>query len=149
LLDVKDAAVFVQAELAKLKIKVNLRLTPNAILTQQVVGTGDYQAALVNFMSPGEPTYFLMVNFTENSFMSKASGNVVDPDVAAALKFVFAENDQEKQKPVFANLLRGMADTSYYTWIGYFAAADLWRDRVKNFKPSRGLTINVRDVAIG
>jgi peptide/nickel transport system substrate-binding protein len=149
LLDAKDAAVFVQAELAKLNIKVNLRLTPNAILTQQVVGTGDYQAALVNFMSPGEPTYFLMVNFTANSFMSKASGNVADPDVAAALKIVFAENDQEKLKPVYANLLRSMADTSYYTWIGYFAAADLWRDRVKNFKPSRGLTINVHDVAVG
>jgi peptide/nickel transport system substrate-binding protein len=149
LLDAKDAAVFIQAELAKLNIKVNLRLTPNAILTQQVVGTGEYQVALVNFMSPGEPTYFLMVNFTQNSFMSKASGNVVDPDVVAALQVVFAENDQEKLKPVFANLLRSMADTSYYTWIGYFAAADLWRDRVKNFKPSRGLTINVRDVAVG
>jgi hypothetical protein len=36
--------------------------------------------------------------------------------------------------------MRGMADTSCYTWIGYFAAANMWRDRVKNFKRSRGLT---------
>ena len=44
--------------------------------------------------------------------------------------------------------MRHMADTSYFTWIGYFAAANLWRDRVKNFKPSRGLTINVHDVSV-
>ena len=42
---------------------------------------GDYQAAIANFMSPGEPTYFLMANFTADSFMSKVSGNTVDPEV--------------------------------------------------------------------
>ena len=147
LLDSKDAAVFVQAELAKLNIKVTLRMSPASILTARI-NTGDYQTALVNYMSPGEPTYFLLVNFTANSFMSKASGNTVDPDVGGALKIAFAETDQEKLKPVYANLMRSMADTSYYTWIGYFAAANLWRERVKNFKPSRGLTINVRDVAL-
>ena len=41
-----------------------------------------------------------------------------------------------------------LADQAYFTWIGYFAAANLWRDRVKNFKPSRGLTINVHDVSL-
>jgi ABC-type transport system substrate-binding protein len=89
-----------------------------------------------------------MTNFTPNSFMSKVSGNTVDPDVVAALKIAFAETDREKLKPVYAQLMRSMADSSYYTWIGYFAAANLWRDRVKNFKPSRGLTINVHDVAM-
>jgi peptide/nickel transport system substrate-binding protein len=147
LLDSKDAAVFIQAELAKLNIKVNIRLSPSAIMTGKVL-KGDYQSAFVNFMSPGEPTYFLMTNFTANSFMSKVSGNTVDPDVEAALKIVFAETDQERQKPVYANLMRSMADSSYYTWVGYFAAANVWRDRVKDFHPSRGLTINVHDVAI-
>jgi peptide/nickel transport system substrate-binding protein len=147
LLDAKDAAVFVQAELAKLNIKVNLRMSPASIVTARITG-GDYTAGLVNFMSPGEPTYFLMTNFTPASFMSKVSGNTVDPDVEAALKIAFAETDQEKLKPVYANLMRSLADSSYYTWIGYFAAANLWRDRVKDFKPSRGLTINVHDVAM-
>lgn len=146
LLDAKDAAVFLQAELAKLNIKVNLRMAPASIVNTRNM-TGDFQSALVNYMSPGEPTYFLLVNFTANSFMSKVS-NIVDPDVAKTLKIAFAETDQEKLKPVYADLMRSMADTSYYTWIGYFAAANLWRDRVKNFKPSRGLTINVHDVAL-
>jgi ABC-type transport system substrate-binding protein len=99
-------------------------------------------------MSPGEPTYFLMANFTQGSFMARTSGNTVDPEVEAALKIVFAETDREKQKPVYAKLMKHMAATSYYTWIGYFDAANLWRDRVKGYKPSRGLTINVRDVSI-
>ncbi|MDR3538689.1 MAG: hypothetical protein P4L71_19495, partial [Acetobacteraceae bacterium] len=148
LLDAKDEAVFIQAELAKLNIKVNLRMAPFAITSAHMLG-GDYQASLANIMSPGEPTYFLMANFTQGSFMSKTSGNINDPDVTAALKVAFAETDQEKLKPVYAKLMRSMADSSYYTWIGYFAAANLWRDRVKNYKVSRGLTINVHDVALG
>jgi hypothetical protein len=44
--------------------------------------------------------------------------------------------------------MRYLADTSYHTWIGYFAAANLWRDRVKDFRPSRGLTINVYNATI-
>jgi peptide/nickel transport system substrate-binding protein len=147
LLDAKDAAVFIQAELAKLNIKVNLNMAPYAITSSHFLG-GDYTAALGNIMSPGEPTYFLMANFTANSFMSKTSG-IADPQVAAALKTAFSESDQAKLKPVYADLMKHMAATSYYTWIGYFAAANLWRDRVKNFRPSRGLTINVHDVAIG
>jgi ABC-type transport system substrate-binding protein len=110
--------------------------------------SGDYTTNLTNSMSPGEPTYFLMANWTPNSFMSKVSGNTVDPEVEAALKIAFSETDQAKLKPVYAKLMRHMAETSYYTWIGYFAAANLWRDRVKNFRPSRGLTINVHDAAI-
>jgi peptide/nickel transport system substrate-binding protein len=115
LLDAKDAAVFIQAELAKLNIKVNLRMSQSSILTAKVVGSGDYTAALVNFMSPGEPTYFLMTNFTANSFMSKVSGNTVDPDVVAALKIAFAETDEAKLKPVYANLMRSMADSVLIT----------------------------------
>jgi peptide/nickel transport system substrate-binding protein len=147
LLDSKDAAVFIQAELAKLNIKVNLKIAPIPIVIGNMLG-GSYTACLANVMSPGEPTYFLMANFTANSFMSKTSGGTSDPEVVAALKIAFAETDQEKLKPVYARLMRHMADTSYYTWIGYFEAANLWRDRVKNFRPSRGLTINVHDVAL-
>ncbi|MEA2738745.1 MAG: peptide/nickel transport system substrate-binding protein [Acetobacteraceae bacterium] len=147
LLDAKDAAVFLQAELAKLNIKVNLKVASFPIVQAHIMG-GDYTAGLANFMSPGEATYFLMASFTAGSFMSKVSGNTVDPEVVAALKIAFAENDREKLKPVYANLMKHMAETSYFTWIGYFAAANLWRDRVKNFKPSRGLTINVHDASL-
>jgi peptide/nickel transport system substrate-binding protein len=147
LLDVKDAGVFLQAELAKLGIKVNLKQNAFPVVQGKIMG-GDYSAALANFMSPGEPTYFLMANFTANSFMSKVSGNTVDPVVAEALKIAFATTDQAVLKPVYAKLMQYLADQAYFTWIGYFAAANLWRERVKGFKPSRGLTINVHDVSV-
>ena len=51
LLDAKDAAVFLQAELAKLNIKVNLRMSPFPIVQAQVMG-GDYQAAHCQFHVP-------------------------------------------------------------------------------------------------
>ena len=148
LLDAKDAAVFIQAELAKLNIKVTLNMAPFPVISGRML-SGGYTASLANIMSPGESTYFLMAKFTPGSFMARTSGNTVDPVVEAALKVAFAETDQKKLKPLYAELMKHMAETSYYTWIGYFDAANLWRDRVKSFKPSRGLTINVHDVSIG
>ncbi len=89
-----------------------------------------------------------MSSFTANSFMSKIFGNQTDPEVEAALKIAFSTTDEAVLKPVYAKLMQHLADQAYFTWIGYFAAANLWRDRVKGFKPSRGLTINVADVSL-
>lgn len=148
LLDTKDAAVFLQAEFAKMNIKVNLRQLPYQQVQKRRT-TGEHTASLANIMSPGEPTYLLMANFTAGSFMSKAAGNFDDPEVLSALKIAYRENDRAVLKPLYADLMKYMARQSYYTWIGYFAAANLWRDRVKGFKPSKELTINVRDVGTG
>ena len=136
-----------QAELAKLNIKMNLKMSSFPVVQAKIVG-GDYTAGLANFMSPGEPTYFLMASFTSNSFMSKVFGTQNDQQVVDALKICFATPDQATLKPVYAKLMQHLADEAYFTWIGYFAAANLWRDRVKGFKPSRGLTINVHDVSL-
>jgi ABC-type transport system substrate-binding protein len=100
-----------------------------------------------NLMSPGEPTYMMTVNFTPNQFMSKV-GSYSHPKIAELLRVVFAEDDPEKLKPVYAELLQLVADESPYVWIGFFNATNLWRERVKGFKPSRGLTVNVRDVTL-
>jgi hypothetical protein len=66
------------------------------------------------------------------------------------LKIVFREdpNNREKLKPIFAEMWRLLAEESPHVWIGYFSATNLWRDRVQNFEPSRGLTINVHDVKL-
>jgi peptide/nickel transport system substrate-binding protein len=56
--------------------------------------------------------------------------------------------EREELKPVYAELLRHVADQAYYCWFGFFAAANLWRDRVKDFRPSLGIAINVHDVSL-
>jgi len=146
LLDTNDCAVFLQAELAKIGIKVVLKKAAFAVVNPQVF-RGDYQASIGNFMSPGEPTYMITVSCTANQFLSKAT-NFDSPKVAELLKVAFAEEDRAKLKTVYADLQRELAAQSPLTWFGFFASANVWRDRVRGFKPSKGLTINVRDVSV-
>jgi len=149
LLDAKDAAVFLQAEFAKIGITVNLQTLDGAVINT-AFSSGEFQAMFRNIMSPGEATYFITSSFTPDQYMSKVSG-YTNPKIAEWLKIVFAEDEsnQEKLKPVFADILRLLADESPFAWVGYFNATNLWRDRVQNFKPSRGLTINIHDVTLG
>jgi peptide/nickel transport system substrate-binding protein len=146
LLDAKDCVVFLQSELAKIGITVTLQSADNAVI-QSAFARGEFAAMYRNIMSPGEPTYFITSAFTPDQYMSKVSG-YTNPKIDAMLKIVFAESDLKRVKPVFADLMRLLADESPFVWIGYFNATNLWRERVKNFKPSRGLTINVNDVAV-
>ena len=146
LLDGKDCVVFLQSEFAKIGVEVKLRLIENATLSP-AMSRGEYQAAFRHLMSPGEPTYMSFVNLTPNQYLSKASG-FDDPKLNTLFRTVFAETDQEKLKPLYAEMQRLIADQSPYVWVGFFNATNLWRSRVKNFKPSRGMTINVRDAAL-
>jgi peptide/nickel transport system substrate-binding protein len=147
LLDAKDAAIYLQAQFAKLGVKANIRLAQNSVVSA-ATNTGNYDANLTNSMSPGEPTYFIANNFISGGFMSRTSGDIDDPMVRQLMARAFAETDQEKLKPIYAELLRHLADQAYYLWLGYFSAANLWRDRVKNFRPSLGVAVNVHDVSV-
>ena len=80
---------------ARLNVKVNLKMMPYQQVSKRRT-SGEHTSSLANIMSPGEPTYFLMANFTRDSFMSHASGNMDDPVVIAALKIAYAENDRDK-----------------------------------------------------
>ena len=146
LLDVKDVVVFLQSELAKIGIDAQLRMGDPEVV-RNAMFAGNFQAMFRNTMSPGEPTFLIMANFTANNTLSKAS-NFTDPKLDKLMADAFAETEQEKLKPIYAEMMRLLADQCPYTWLGFFTATNLWRDRVKNFKPSRGMTINVHDVAL-
>jgi peptide/nickel transport system substrate-binding protein len=146
LLDANDCVVFLQSEFAKLGIDVKLRMADAAVISPAMLH-GDYEAMFRNIMSPGEATYFLSQNFLPNQFMSDVGG-YTNPRIAELLKIVFAESDEKKLKPVYDEIMQVLADDSPFVWVGYFNATNLWRKRVGNFKPSRGLTMNVRDVTL-
>jgi peptide/nickel transport system substrate-binding protein len=146
LLDSKDCVVYLQAELAKIGVDVRLQTVDNAVIQTAFI-RGEYTGMFRNIMSPGEPTYFITQAFTPDQYMSKVS-NYTNPKIDELLKTVFSESDREKLKPVFSDILHLLAEESPFVWIGYFNATNLWRERVKNFKPSRGLTINVNDVTL-
>jgi peptide/nickel transport system substrate-binding protein len=99
-------------------------------------------------MSPGEPTYLVVVNFTSGQVMSKTS-NWTHPKVDELLKGVFAENDQAKLKPLYSEMMKIFAEEQPYVWLGFFDVANVWRDSIKNFKVNQGLSFHVRDVAPG
>ena len=146
LLDTNDCAVFLQAELAKIGIKVVLKKGSYATVNPQVF-RGDYQASIVNFMSPGDPTYMINVSCTAGQFLSKSTG-YVDAKVGALLdaSYRLDDNQRDKLQPIYSELQQYLTTTSPLTWIGFFDAANVWRDRVKGFKVSQGLTIDVRNV---
>jgi ABC-type transport system substrate-binding protein len=85
-----------------------------------------------------------MVNFTAGQVMTKTS-NYTNPKIDELLKIAFAETNQEKLKPVYAQLMTLFAEESPYIWFGFFDVADVWRDTVKGFKVNKGLSILVRD----
>ena len=87
------------------------------------------------------------VSCTPNQFLSKATG-YDDPKVGELLNAAYRLDDNEhaKLQPIYSELQRHLTTTSPLTWIGFFDAANVWRDRVKSFKVSQGLTITVRDV---
>lgn len=147
LLDMKDAAVVIQAQLEKLNIHASIKLAePNVVVAKYI--RGDHQSTLVNIMSPGEPTYLIMVNFTPGQAMTRSS-NYNNPKIGELLSAAFAETDHEKLKPIYAQLMTLLANESPYVWFGFFDVANLWRDTIKNFKVNPGLSMVVTDTIPG
>ena len=147
LLDMRDAAVVVQAQLQKLNIRANIKLAePNVMVAQYI--RGEQQATMANIMSPGEPTYLMMVNFTTGQVMTKTS-NFTHPKIDELMKIIFTETDQAKLKPVYAELMNLFAQQAPYIWFGFFDVSNAWRDTVKNFKVNQGLSLMVRDTTPG
>ncbi|MBV8913799.1 MAG: ABC transporter substrate-binding protein [Acetobacteraceae bacterium] len=144
LLDMKDAAVVVQAQLQKLGIKPNIKLQEPNVVVQSYI-RGEHHATMANIMSPGEATYLIMVNFMQDQVMTRTS-NYSNPRIDQLMTKIFADSDGEKLKPLFSQLMTIFAEEQPYIWLGFFDVSNLWRDSVKNFKVNQGLSLMVRDV---
>jgi peptide/nickel transport system substrate-binding protein len=139
LLDTKDAAIFVQSQLAKIGIKVNLKVFEFSVLIQQAI-RGEHQMVLQVFMSPGEPSYIMQVCMTPNQVLSKSTG-YDNPEFNATLAAAFAETEQDRQKELYGKLQTLAARDAPLGILGYVHASNLWRQNVQNFKVNQGLTI--------
>lgn len=146
LLDVKDAALVVQSQLAKIGIKLNLKVAEVNVLIQMMI-RGEHTAALMIFMSPGEPTYLIQLNMTQGQVLSKSTG-YQNSKLDDLLRRAFAEDDQAKLKPIYVEMQQLLAADVPAVLLGFVHASNLWREKVKNFKPSQSLTMFVRDVQI-
>ncbi|MBS7705626.1 ABC transporter substrate-binding protein [Chelatococcus asaccharovorans] len=146
LLDTKDAAIFVQAQLAKIGVKVNLKVYEFSVLIQQAI-RGEHQMALQVFMSPGEPSYIIQVCLTPDQVLSKSTG-YNNPEMNALLAAAFAETEQEKLKDIYGKIQTLAARDAPLGVLGYVHASNLWRDTVKDFKVNQGLTMFVGETKV-
>jgi peptide/nickel transport system substrate-binding protein len=144
LLDVKDAAVVIQSQLAKLNITFTTKLIEQGVLLQQV-RLGNHVSALQVWMSPGEPTYMIDLCYGKDNVFSKSSG-YDNPELVRAIRDSYHETDERALKPIFARMLAILAADSPHVWMGFVHAANLWRDSVKGFTVNQGLTMRVKDV---
>jgi peptide/nickel transport system substrate-binding protein len=143
LLDTKDAAVAIQSYLGAVGIKASIKPAEAIVVLGQST-SGQAQCLLINIMSPGEGTYLSMVNFTSGQMMTKCSG-WHSPELDSLLRQIYAANDRETAKPLYAKMMTLLANEAPYVWLGFFDSANLWQQGVKNFKPSAGLSMVVRD----
>ena len=147
LLDVKDAALVVQSQLAKIGIKANLKVMEFQVFIGAAI-RGELASSLFVNMSPGEPTYHLQNSLTPGQILTK-SVNYDGPEMLALLKKGFAESDQEKAKVIYSELQAVLARDMPMIWIGFVHAANLWRKQtVKEFTVNQGVTFSSRDVKI-
>ncbi len=144
LLDVKDAAVAIQAQLAKLNIRPQIRILEQSVLLDQM-RLGNHVSALQVWMSPGEPLYMIDLIYGKDKGLSKASG-YENPEVWRLIRDVYGAKDQPALKPIFAKMLGILATESPHIWMGFVHASNLWREPVKGFKVNQGLTMRVKDV---
>jgi peptide/nickel transport system substrate-binding protein len=147
LLDTKDAAIVIQQQLARIGIKVNLKVFETSVLLQQVI-RGEHTMALQMFMSPGEPSYIIQVTLTPEQVLSRSSG-YNSRDLNGLMARAYAETEQPRLKEIYGQVQRVIARDAPTIVIGYVHASNLWRRNVTNFKVNQGLTINVAEVGVG
>lgn len=146
LLDTKDAAIFLQAQLAKIGVKINLKVYEFSVLIQQIA-RGEHQMAMQVFMSPGEASYLIQNTLTPGQFLSKSTG-YDNPELNALMVAAFAETEQAKAKEIYGKIQAIIARDAPLGVLGYVHASNLWRDSVKDFKVNQALTISVGEVKV-
>ena len=146
LVDVKDAAVVIQAQLAEIGLRVNIKEMEQGILLQQI-RLGNHVSALQVWMSPGEPTFMIDLCYGKDNTFSKSSG-YDNEDAWQLINETYLHTDQAKLKPIFARLLMRLAEDSPHIWLGFVKASNVWTPKVQGFQTNQGLTMRVADVSL-
>jgi peptide/nickel transport system substrate-binding protein len=146
LLDTKDAAIFLQAQLAKIGVKLNLKVYEFSVLIQQIA-RGEHQMAMQVFMSPGEATYVIANTVMPDQFLSKSTG-YNNPELNALMSASFAETEEARLKDIYGKIQMILARDAPIGVLGFVHASNLWRQSVQDFKVNQALTISVGEVKV-
>lgn len=147
LVDTRDVAVFLQARLAQLGIRVNLRpLEAGQLITSAL--RGNHTASLMAVISPSEPTFLMQAMFKPGEVFVGAIG-YENAAFTQLLTDSYTPDDEATLRPILHRMQDILADDSPVVWIGTVHASNLWRTNVSGFAPSVGHTLRLGDVSIG
>ena len=146
LLDMKDAALFIQASLAPLGIRVKLQPVETGQLIAQVIA-GNQTSALLAVIGPSDPTFVMQGIYTPNQIMTRGSGYNNDR-LNTLLTESFAVDDEPSLGPILAEMQAILAADSPSTWIGTVHSFNLWRANIRGFEPNTGITLRLADVSL-
>ena len=146
LLDVKDAALFLQASLAQLGIKMKLQPVETGQLIGQVIG-GNQVSALAAVIGPSDPTFMIQSIYTPNQVFTRGAG-YNNERLNGLMTDSYKVDDEAALRPILAEMQAILAADAPSTWIGALHSFNLWRTDVKGFEPNTGITLRLGDVTL-
>ncbi|WP_349606477.1 ABC transporter substrate-binding protein [Cupriavidus sp. DF5525] len=146
LIDTSSTALFVQAQLASIGVRANLKpLDFGQMISQMMVG--NHQAVLSAYIAPPEPSYLINALFRPTESLWKSSG-YESKQFLDLIDESYLADDPNELKSIFAKLQQVIARDCPAVWIGVLEVQNLLRREVKNFKVNTGFSLALRDAEV-
>ncbi len=144
LIDTRDAAVVMQAMLAAIGIKMNIRSVemPTAL---SAMSAGSHVATLLPLMAPSDPTFHIGICYMADGQQAKSS-NWSDPALTELFRQSYRATDPAVANPLYQKMQAILAEACPHIWLGYVVVTNAWRQPIGDYQVNTGLTIWARDV---
>lgn len=147
LMDVKNAVLLAQANLAEIGINVTL----NPMETGQMFGQlfkGNLQTVFWAVVGTLDPTFLIQAMYVQGQALAKVNQFNSD-ELNALVDQRLATDDEDELKTIIARIQDIIADQAPGASIGTPHAFNLFGSRVSDFAVNAGITLRLRDVKVG
>ncbi len=131
--EARDAAVIMQANLADVGIRMNIRQT-DFITMYRNAQNGDWTSFPHPSMQSSVEDYMIFNSFHTNGAQNSWGKHLV-PEYDAAVEESFRFVEPERKLPALRRVLKHLVDDCTALWIGRLNTYHLWRDGVTGFEP--------------
>lgn len=146
LIDTSSTALFVQAQLASIGIRANLRpMDFGQMISQAMVG--NHQAVLSGFIAPPEPTYLVNALFRPGESLWRATG-YDNREFVGLIDSSYAAQDPAELRQLLVKLQQIVARDCPAVWIGALEVQNLWRKQVQGFQVNTGFSLALGPVSL-
>ena len=146
LVSVTEVALLVQAELAKIGIKANIR-TLDIGQFWGFIGSADMTNTLQVGMTPPNPIYRWASGMMSTSFIGKNVAH--NPQLDAMINLAYESSSEDEMWATHKKMQMNHAENAIIVTLGGAYGANLWRDSVSGFKVNMGISMRTRDANAG